>query len=177
MTKDQIKSIFRIPRKFLFWVLIVLLILITVGLIRESFIRHQLNAEYPAPGEMVTVNDHDLHLNCKGKGSPIVIFESDLDQYGSKSWESVQGEVAKRTRACSYDRAGILWSDAGPRPRDGETIAVELKALLKQAGEEGPYILVGHAFGGAYMRIFAGLYPEDVAGMVLVESSHPDMIT
>jgi pimeloyl-ACP methyl ester carboxylesterase len=70
-----------------------------------------------------------------------------------------------------------MWSEPGPRPRDGETIAAELKAVLDAASEEGPYLLVGHAFGGAYIRIFAGRYPDDVSGMVLVESSHPEMLT
>jgi pimeloyl-ACP methyl ester carboxylesterase len=154
-----------------------LLIFIIVGLIREVVTRNKYHKQYPAPGEMVTVGDHQLHLNCVGEGSPTVLFESDLDQYGSLSWYSVQGEVGKFTRACSYDRAGILWSETGPRPRDGETIAAELKTLLANAGEEAPYLLVGHAFGGAYLRIFAGENPDDVYGMVLVESSHPEMIT
>ena len=68
-----------------------------------------------------------------------------------------------------------MWSEPGPRPRDGETIAGELSAVLDVAGERGPYVLVGHAFGGAYVRIFAGQNPDDVCGMVLVESSHPEM--
>ncbi len=70
-----------------------------------------------------------------------------------------------------------MWSAPGPLPRDGETIAGELSAVLRAGGEEGPYILVGHAFGGAYVRIFAGRYPDDVCGMVLLESSHPEMLT
>jgi len=126
---------------------------------------------------MVSLGTHDIHLYCVGEGSPTVVFEADLDQYGSLSWNSVQREIGKHTRACSYDRAGILWSEPGPRPRDGETIAAELKTVLENAGEEGPYILVGHAFGGAYIRIFAGKYPDDVCGMVLLESSHPEMLT
>jgi pimeloyl-ACP methyl ester carboxylesterase len=126
---------------------------------------------------MVSIGTHAIHLNCVGSGSPTFVFESDLDQYGSLSWVPVQESVGQVTRACSYDRAGILWSEPGPLPRDGETIASELHAVLENAGEEGPYILVGHAFGGAYIRIFAGKYPDDVGGMVLLESSHPEMLT
>jgi pimeloyl-ACP methyl ester carboxylesterase len=126
---------------------------------------------------MIRLKTHDIHLYCVGTGNPTVVFESDLDQYGSLSWDSVQGEIGKHTRACSYDRAGIMWSEPGPLPRDGETIAAELKTVLENAGEEGPYVLVGHAFGGAYIRIFAGQNPDDVCGMVLVESSHPEMLT
>ena len=145
--------------------------------VRELVTRNKYHKEYPAPGDMVSLDTHDIHLNCVGSGSPTVVFEADLDQYGSLSWAPVQESIAERTRACSYDRAGILWSDAGPRPRDGETIAGELHAALEAAGEQGPYLLVGHAFGGAYVRIFAGAYPDEVCGMVLLESSHPEMLT
>jgi pimeloyl-ACP methyl ester carboxylesterase len=126
---------------------------------------------------MVSLDTHDVHLHCVGTGTPTVVFEADLDQYGSLSWDSVQGEMREFTRACSYDRAGIMWSEPGPRPRDGAMIAQELAAILDAAGEKGPYVMVGHAFGGAYVRIFAGQNPEDVCGMVLVDSSHPDMLT
>jgi pimeloyl-ACP methyl ester carboxylesterase len=153
------------------------LALIAYLLVRESITRSKYWAEYPPPGKMVSLDSHDIHLNCVGAGSPTVVFEADLDQYGSLSWDSVQGEIGKLTRACSYDRAGILWSEPGPRPRDGERIASELGAVLEAAGEDGPYVLVGHAFGGAYARIFAGQNPDDVCGMVLVESSHPEMLT
>ena len=146
-------------------------------LVREAVVRNKYRAEYPPPGQMVSLETHDIHLYCVGTGSPTLVFESDLDQYGSLSWDFVQGEIGKYTRACSYDRAGIMWSEPGPRPRDGETIAAELKTVLENAGEEGPYVLVGHAFGGAYVRIFAGQNPDDVCGMVLVESSHPEMLT
>ena len=151
--------------------------LIIYLLVRESLTRSNYQAEYPPPGKMVSLETHDIHLYCVGAGSPTVVFESDLDQYGSLSWNSVQGEIGRSTRACSYDRAGILWSEPGPLPRDGEMIASELGAVLDAAGENGPYVMVGHAFGGAYVRIFAGQNPDDVCGMVLVESSHPEMLT
>jgi pimeloyl-ACP methyl ester carboxylesterase len=151
--------------------------LIIYLLVRESITRNKYRSVYPPPGKMVNIGTHDIHLNCVGSGSPTVVFEADLDQYGSLSWMSVQERIGELTRACSYDRAGILWSEPGPLPRDGETIARELSTVLDAAGEEGPYILVGHAFGGAYIRIFAGKYPDDVCGMVLIESSHPEMLT
>jgi pimeloyl-ACP methyl ester carboxylesterase len=153
------------------------LALIAYLLVRESIARSKYRAEYPPPGKMVSLDTHDIHLYCVGAGSPTVVFEADLDQYGSLSWDSVQGEIGTFTRACSYDRAGIMWSEPGPLPRDGETIASELGAVLDMAGEDGPYVLVGHAFGGAYVRIFAGQNPDDVCGMVLVDSSHPEMLT
>ncbi len=163
--------------KILLVILALFLGLIAFGLIREAVTRHKYRVEFPPPGEMISLPTHDIHLDCVGTGSPTVVFESDLDQYGSLSWSDVQGDIGELTRACSYDRAGILWSEPGPRPRDGETIAKELHAVLDAAGEEGPYLLVGHAFGGAYVRIFAGQYPDDVCGMVVIESSHPEMLT
>jgi pimeloyl-ACP methyl ester carboxylesterase len=176
-TKKRARSCLGWVGKILLVILALFLGLIAFGLIREAVTRSKYRAEYPPPGEMVSLPTHDIHLNCVGTGSPMVVFEADLDQYGSLSWDSVQGEVGKLARACSYDRAGILWSEPGPRPRDGETIAKELGAVLDAAGEDGPYVLVGHAFGGAYVRIFAGQNPDDVCGMVLVESSHPEMLT
>jgi pimeloyl-ACP methyl ester carboxylesterase len=174
----------RLLAPFLRWTARVLLValflslaLIAYLLVTESIARSKYRAEYPPPGQMVSLGTHSIHLYCVGTGSPTVVFESDLDQYGVLSWASVQGEIGKYTRACSYDRAGIMWSEPGPLPRDGETIARELHAVLHTAGEQGPYMLVGHAFGGAYVRIFAGKYPAEVCGMVLLESSHPEMLT
>jgi pimeloyl-ACP methyl ester carboxylesterase len=151
--------------------------LIAYLLIRELITRSKYRAEYPPPGQMVSLETHDIHLHCVGTGTPTVVFEADLDQYGSLTWDSVQGGIGEFTRACSYDRAGIMWSEPGPRPRDGETIAGELAAVLETAGEDGPFVLVGHAFGGAYVRIFAGQNPDAVCGMVLLDSSHPEMFT
>ena len=89
-------------------------------------------------------------------------------------WKPVQPAVAKFARVCSYDRVGYGWSDAGPMPRTSSEIAKELHALLAAAGEKPPYILVGHSFGGFNVRVFNGAYPNDVAGMVLVDASHED---
>ena len=176
-TKTWLRVILRwVGRIFLVGVGLVLC-LIVVLLVRESLLRNTYHAEYPPPGRMVDLATHKIHLYCVGTGSPTVVFESDLDQYGILSWDSVQGDIGELTRACSYDRAGIMWSEPGPRPRDGEMIARELGAVLETAGEHGPYVLVGHAFGGAYARIFAGHHADDVCGMVLLESSHPEMLT
>jgi pimeloyl-ACP methyl ester carboxylesterase len=166
------------------WVVQILLValllfmgLIAYMLIRESIARNKYRAVCPPPGKMVNINTHDIHLNCVGAGNPTVVFEADIDQFGSLSWDPVQSEVVKFARACCYDRAGIMWSEPGPRPRDGEMIASELSIVLDVTGEDGPFVLVGHAFGGAYVRIFAGQNPDAVCGMVLVDSSHPDQLT
>ncbi len=86
----------------------------------------------------------------------------------------MQPQVAERTRVVAYDRAGVGWSDRGPEPRDGRQIATELHTALEAAAVGGPYVLVGHSFGGVYVRIFADLYPDEVAGLVLVDPTHPD---
>ncbi len=176
-TKKLLTAILRWSARIFLVALTLFLGLIIYLLVQESITRSRYRAEYPPPGQMISLGTHNIHLNCVGTGSPTVVFESDLDQYGTLSWISVQEEIGKYTRACSYDRAGILWSEPGPLPRDGETIASELGAVLDAAGENGPYVLVGHAFGGAYVRIFAGQHPDEVCGMVLLESSHPEMLT
>ena len=158
IAKKYNRKFLKMIGKFLFGLLILLVILVAFGLIREAILRKNYRSEYPAPGEMVTIGDHDIHLNCAGEGSPTVVFEADLDQYGSLSWDPVQKEISKLTRACSYDRAGILWSEPGPRPRDGETIAAELKTLLENAGEEDRtcwlgMVLAGHICGSSRENI------------------------
>ena len=91
----------------------------------------------------------------------------------SLSWALVRSDVAKFTCACSYDRAGIGWSDADPMPRTAQRIVNELHTLLTNARTKGPYVLVGHSFGGLAVRLYAAQYPEEVVGMVLVDPTHP----
>ena len=123
------------------WIFLVAVILflgvITYLLVREWAARSKYQTAYLPPGEMVNLNTHAIHLNCVGAGTPTVVFEADIDQLGSLSWDRVQSEVGKFTRACSYDRAGIMWSEQGSRPRDGVRIARELEAVLDEAGEAG----------------------------------------
>ena len=114
-----------------------------------------------------------LNLDCSGKGDPTVILDSG-GGVPAVGWIKVQPEVAKFARVCSYDRAGYGWSEPGPLPRTSLQIARELKALLEAAGEPGPYVLVGHSFGGFNIRVYTGLYPRDVVGLVLVDASHED---
>jgi len=127
---------------------------------------------HPPPGRLVDLGSHRLHLLTMGEGSPTVVMESGLP--GTVlSWRWVQPEVAKFTRACSYDRAGLGWSDAGPLPRTADRIAEELHRLLERAGVSPPYVLVGHSFGGLTIRCFAARYPAEVAGLVLVDPIGP----
>jgi len=125
---------------------------------------------------MVDVGDHSLHINCIGHGSPTVILEA--ANFGKSAWwVRVQKQLAQTTRVCAYDRAGLGWSERGPEPRDARQISSELHTLLKGADIEGPYVLVGHSYGGLYVRTYADRYPEETAGVVLVDSSHPEQFT
>ena len=130
---------------------------------------------YLPPGKLVDVGGYRLHINCSGEGGPIVVFDAGMG-CNSLDWALVQPEVAKFTRVCSYDRAGNGWSDESPLERTSQNIVDELHALLKNSGEKGPYILVGHSFGGPNVRMYASKYPEEVFGMILVDSSHEDQL-
>jgi pimeloyl-ACP methyl ester carboxylesterase len=129
--------------------------------------------QYRAPGILVDVNGHRMHIHCIGHGSPTVIFDAGLGDT-SAAWGVVQPKVAKFTRVCSYDRVGLGWSEPRDEPRDSEHIAAELHALLVAAHEYPPFVLVGHSFGGFNQRIYAAHFPNDIVGMVLVDSSHPE---
>ncbi len=131
---------------------------------------------YPAPGQLVDVGGYQLHIHCTGAGSPTVILESAFPGI-SADWAWVQPQVANTTRVCAYDRAGMGWSDLGPQPRDASQIAAELHTLLHRAGIQPPYVLVGHSLGGLFVRRYAAHYPNELAGMVLVDATHPDVLT
>jgi pimeloyl-ACP methyl ester carboxylesterase len=150
-----------------------ILLLLLVGLLYQFVATRIAYRNYPAPGEMVSVSGHDMQIYCTGKassGRPTVVMDSALGG-GLLDWQTVQPKVATFARVCSYDRSGIGWSESGREPRTSQRIVKELHALLSDAGEEGPYVLVGHSFGGANVQLYASEYPEEVAGMVLVDSA------
>ena len=127
----------------------------------------------PPPGKLVDIGGYQLHINCTGKGSPTVILEAGLGG-DSRSWHEVQPEIAEFARVCSYDRAGLGWSDPGPKPRTSQQIVKELHRLLTKADIQSPYVLVGHSFGGYNVRLYASQHPEEVVGLVLVDANHHD---
>ena len=123
---------------------------------------------------LVSIGSHRLHVNCTGQGVPAVVFESGLGGT-SLDWTRVQPAVSEFTRACSYDRAGYGWSEAGPFPRHALRIAAELDRLLVYASVPPPWVLVGHSFGGLTMRAFATRKARGaLAGMVLVDATHEE---
>ena len=127
----------------------------------------------PPPGRLIDIGTHRLHLHCSGNGQPAVVFDAALGG-SSLSWTPVQNAVATFTTACTYDRAGFGWSEAGPRPRTTGRIASELEELLRRAALPPPYVLVGHSFGGLTIRAFAARHPALVAGLVFVDPAHPE---
>jgi pimeloyl-ACP methyl ester carboxylesterase len=129
---------------------------------------------YAQPGQLVDVGGFRLNLYCMGSGSPTVVFDSGWEDW-APAWSTVQPQIARFTRACTYDRAGAGFSDPGPMPRTSVRIARELHTALHRANIAGPYILVGNAFGGDNVRTFADLYMDEVAGLVLDDADPDDL--
>jgi pimeloyl-ACP methyl ester carboxylesterase len=142
------------------------------GILYEQLGRQRDRRRLPQIGRSVDIGGRTLNIFCSGTGSPAVIFEA-ASGIGLE-WQSVQTQVAKFTEACWYDRAGMGWSETGPFPRTSAAIAGDLHELLRRAEVSSPYVLVGFSFGGLPMRKYAGLYPDEVAGVVLVDSAHED---
>src|SRR5579872_520296 len=128
-------------------------------------------AAVPQPlGQMVDIGGRRLHLICSGKGSPTVLLENGSDGF-SIDWALVQPQVAKFTRVCAYDRAGFAWSDRGPAINTVEQTMDDLHLLLRTASLSSPFVLVGHSIGGMFVRAYQRRYPNEVAGLVLVDAT------
>ncbi len=161
------------PRRIFRGFIIIVLLLAGAGFLYQNISEARDRRFNPMQGQLVSVDGRKMHIDCSGQGSPTVILDSGLgDTY--LSWLKVQPEIARFVHVCSYDRAGLGYSDSSPRPRTSSVIAQELHELLQSAHIAPPYILVGHSMGGYDVRVYAGLYRGEVAGMVLVDASHPD---
>jgi len=154
--------------------LVILIALAATGATYELIGRRRDAHRFPQRGKSIHAGQVTLNLDCEGQGSPTVILESGA-RPSARSWLLVQPEVARFARVCSYDRAGYGWSEPGPEPRTSLQIAKELKVVLETAGENGPFVLVGHSMGGFHVRVFAGQYPNEIAGIVLVDAPHEDV--
>jgi len=155
-------------------ILALIVLTLTLGmLIAGAVAKSNLAKHYPAPGQMVDVGGYKMHINCIGQGSPTVILAAGTADF-STTWAYVQPEVARFTRVCSYDRAGMGWSEPSPLPLTANTIVEELHTLLVNANVERPYVLVGHSLGGMHMRMYAHNYPDEVLGLVQVDALHED---
>ena len=156
--------------------LTLILLLLLVGVIYEFVSRHNAAKNYPPRGQMVDIGGRKMHIDCRGTGSPTVVFEAGLGSGGSLDWALVHDQIATVTRACAYDRAGIMWSDAKSTPQDAVAVADDLHATLKGAGITDPIVLVGHSIGGPYITTYTGKYGDQVAGLVMVDPSRPGQI-
>lgn len=159
-------------KKVLQGLLIFIVILTATGLVYQTSATEADKRNFPAPGNLIDVGGFKMHINCVGEGSPTVILDA-MSGGGSPYWGWIQPEVSKVTRVCVYDRAGFYWSEPDPELQTLERTTRNLHTLLVNANIEGPYVLVGHSIGGLYVRHFAEEYPEQVAGLVLLDTGHP----
>jgi len=162
--------------RWLVYPVIGVLVLIAVGGAFETVSAARDDAIYPTTGRLVDVGGRRLHIECTGTGDPTVVFESGLSE-GSPYWGRIASAVSGTTRVCVYDRAGRGGSDDAGAPQDGIAVASDLHALLENADITGPVVLVGHSTGGPYVRVFAAQYPDQVAGMVLLDAQPADAFT
>jgi pimeloyl-ACP methyl ester carboxylesterase len=159
-------------RRGLLYPVIAMLALASIGAGYETLREATDATAYPMPGQLIDVGGHRLHLHCTGSGTPTVVLEPGGGEMSSNlGW--IAPAVARDTRVCVYDRAGRGWSEPADTAQDGAQIATELHTLLQRGRVPGPYVLAGHSFGGLYVLTFAARYPDEVAGMVLVDSTAP----
>lgn len=143
-------------------------LLILIGVTYQGVSTAFERREFHRPGGLGDVGGLQLHIYCTGVGEPTVVLEAAAGSM-SPAWGLIQADVARMTRVCSYDRAGLGWSETREGPYDPARVPSELRALLNEAREPGPFVLVGHELGAALSRLFAAQYPEDTAALVLID--------
>ena len=167
--RSKSKGCLRILSRGLIGIVVFIVVLAAVGYAYEHYAAARDMERYPPPGQLYEVNGHKLHLYCTGAGATTVILEAQATS-SSFDWGYVQPEIAQFIRVCSYDRAGFGWSELGSGPRTAQQAADELYMLLNEAGEQGPYILVGSSYGGHIVRLFAHDHPDEISGVILVDA-------
>lgn len=166
-----------IPGRARLWVYPVTLAMLLAGVggLYQATTKDPTTAAGPLPGKLVDVGGYRLHLSCTGTGSPTVVLANGLGET-SPLWARIQPAVAATSRVCAYDRAGQGWSDDSSNPADATTAATDLHKLLIAAGETGPFVLAGHSSGGVHALAYTHLYPNDVAGVVLLDTASPRQV-
>ena len=147
--------------------------LLAAGLLYQTIGAARDRRRFATPGTLASVGRHRLHYRCSGTGTPAVVFDAGIAA-SSLTWSRVQPAIAAHTRAFSYDRAGLAWSESTSIPRSMATLVSELRLLLQNASVPPPYVLVGHSFGGLVIRAFARAHPDEIAGLVFVDPLHPE---
>jgi len=163
-------------RRVLAPVVAVLALASVAAIVEDVTVLRDHHTYVAGPGTTYDVGGHRLYLDCRGQGSPTVVLDNGLGEVAA-SWARVVAEVGTTVRVCAYDRAGQGWSEDSAGSMDGITAARDLHTLLRVAGEHGPFVLVGHSIGGTYAMTYAARYPQQVAGMVLLDSSSPEQFT
>lgn len=156
--------------------LFLLLLALAVSSCWNVVTERRLLAENTPPGSFYQVEGHAMHLNCSGTGSPTILAEAGSGE-DSLTWTLIQSSLLKDARFCSYDRAGLGWSEARNDQRDADAVAEQLHALLTAAGVKGPLLLMGHSLGGIFIRVYAQRYPDQVAGLIFLDASTPAAYT
>lgn len=146
--------------------------LAAAGLMYQSIGAARDRRRFGVPGSLTSVGGHRLHVRCEGAGSPTVVLEAGIAA-SSLTWSRVQPAIARETRVCSYDRAGLAWSERASTPRSIDALVREVRVLLTTAAGAPPYVLVAHSFGALVIRAFARAHPDEVAGLVFVDPLHP----
>lgn len=154
-----------------------LLLAVVVAAVSYEWLgRRSAARDFPPTGALVDIGGRRIHLDCRGTGSPTVVLVSGLDINGALAWSAVHDSIATTARTCAYSRAGIMWSDPSPDPVTGKGVADDLHAALTTAGEHPPFVMVGHSLGGPYIMTYTKYYGDEVAGLVMVDASHPDQL-
>ena len=152
------------------WLGIVVSVLVVSGIAFQAIAVELDKHNYPPPGQLYAVNGHSMHIICMGEGSPTVILQAG-GTADSTWWYWVQHQLAAHRRVCAFDRPGMGWSESTTNPRDALTLTSELHALLAQANVRPPYVMAGHSWGAVLTRVYAAQYPQEVEGIVLIDSA------
>jgi pimeloyl-ACP methyl ester carboxylesterase len=162
-------------RRVVLYPVFAVLVAMAAGALYQSIGQARDQASLSMHGRLLDVGDHRLHIQCTGSGTPTVVLEGGLGEPSTAMAGWIAPAVAPTTRVCVYDRSGYGWSDPAPSPEDGRSVAADLHALLAAANVAPPYVLAGHSSGGVYVRIFAGMYPTEVAGLVMLDAQPADV--
>jgi pimeloyl-ACP methyl ester carboxylesterase len=151
------------------------IIVVGSGLIYETVSERKDLSSYPAPGKIINVDGHEMHIYSEGQGSETVVFAAGWGiECPYVEYSPIYKEVSHHTRIAVYDRPGYGWSEISNTPRDIDTVSTELHALLELSGEKPPYILVGHSMASLELIRFAQLFPKEVKGIVMIDAGNPD---
>jgi pimeloyl-ACP methyl ester carboxylesterase len=159
-------------KRVLKWIALLVIGIVVLGVGFQAAASQLDQRNFAPRGQMVEIDGHSMHIRCTGEGSPTIILEAGAYSFSSE-WHWVQGQLEQTYRVCSYDRAGNGYSEAVEGARDGVTLARELHTLLERADVEPPYVMVGHSLGGVLAPIYASQYPDEIEGLVLVDSAVP----